>query len=140
MIRDAIISAFRKKKERNWTKMYWAIDVHDTIFQGEYASNQKYDPSPEAIEVLKWLSDRNDMMIIIWTSSYSADYDRLRKWFSETHGVNFDFLNENPECGNTLYAKFDKKFYFNVLLDDKSGFCEADWKAIKETLIEIGEW
>jgi hypothetical protein len=141
MISDAIKSAFKKCKERGWDKMYWMIDVHDTILKGEYSSNQSYNPPPDAIEVLKWLSDRDDMVIIIWTSSYAKDYDRLKDWFWNTHGIYFDYHNENPECGNTEYAEFTTKPYFNILVEDRAGFCYIrDWKVIKDTLIELGEW
>jgi adenine C2-methylase RlmN of 23S rRNA A2503 and tRNA A37 len=138
MIRDAIYSAFDKMKARGWTTMYWAIDVHDTILKGHYASDQSYSLYPYAAKVLKWISDQPDMKIIIFTSSYAADYERLSKWFWETHGIKFDYLNENPECGNTDYADFGSKFYFNVLLDDKAGFDpEKDWKTIDLVLRRV---
>ena len=140
MISDAIKSAFKKRKERKWDKMYWCIDVHDTILKGEYSSNQTYNPSPDAIEILEWLTKREDMVIIIWTSSYGPDYDNLHSWFLDNTNIKFNYFNHNPECGDTDYAQFNEKFYFKILLDDKAGFVESDWKVIKETLIELGEW
>ena len=141
MIEHAIKSAFKKRKERGWDKTYVMIDVHDTILKGEYSSAQSYDPPKEAVEVLKWLSDRKDMVIIIWTSSYAKDYQKLKEWFWDTHQIKFDYHNENPECGNTEYAEFTTKPYFNILIEDKCGFqMETDWKKVKDTLVEIGQW
>lgn len=140
MISDAIISAFKKKQERGWDKIYWMIDVHDTILKGEYSSFQDYNPPKEAIEVLKMLSSSASHVIIIWTSSYAKDYKRLSKWVHDVHGIKFDYHNENPECENTELAEFTSKFYFNIGLDDKFGFdISKDWLEIKKTLIELGE-
>jgi len=47
--------------------------------------------------------------------------------------INFDFVNKNPSENNTSYADFSKKFYFNILLDDKAFFEPSDW-------VEISEW
>jgi hypothetical protein len=139
MISNAIRSAFRKMKERGWTTMYWAIDVHDTILPGKYASDQEYEPYAGCVEVLKWLSDNPCMRIIIFTSSSLADYEKLKEWMLNRHGIRFDYLNENPECPNTDYADFSGKFYFNVLIDDKAGFDPATgWREISRTLMELG--
>lgn len=141
MMNQAVKNAFKKKRDRKWDKMYWMIDVHDTILAGEYSSTQSYNPSKEAVEVLKWLWDRDDMVVLIWTSSYHKDFERMAKWFWKTHGIGFDYFNENPECGNTDYAEFETKPYFNILLDDKAGFdIKKDWRKIRDALVEEGVW
>jgi len=133
--------AFNQKTERGWDTLYWMIDIHETIFQGKYCSDQSFDVSPECVEVLKWISDREDCRIIIWTSSYAQHFEDVKRWFAKTHGIWLDYHNSNPECGNTDYADFTTKPYFNILLDDKASFeMETDWKLIKEELIRIGEW
>ena len=115
MIENAIKSAFRKKKERNWDIMYWAIDIHDTIIKGKYSSDQEYNPSDECLQVLKLLSDRKDMKLILWTSSYISDITRFKNWLSNTHYIEFDYINSNPDCKDINYATFKKKFYFLAL-------------------------
>lgn len=136
-----IKKAFQLKKERGWDTLYVAIDVHETILEGKYESNQSYNPSKECIEVLQWMSNRPDIRIIIWTSSYAKDYKRLKEWFFENYNITFDYHNENPECGNTEYAEFTTKFYFNLLIDDKAGWdMNVDWTNLKLELINIGEW
>ena len=34
---------------------------------------------------------------------------------------------ENPEIESNRYANFTKKFYYDILLDDKAGFEPNDW-------------
>lgn len=133
--------AFHWKKERGWDTLYWMMDIHDTILKGKYSNDQDLTPSEEAIEVLQWISDREDQKIIIWTSSYAEHFGKLRQCFADKYSIILDYHNENPECGNTEYADFTNKPYFNIGLDDKFGFCsETDWKLIKDELIRIGEW
>jgi len=140
MLSDAIISAFKKKEERKWERLYWMIDVHDTMFPGEYREGQGYSLGPEAVEVLQWLSNRPDMWTILWTSSYPAEYFKVTSWLWDEYGIDINFFNENPDCKNTDLADFSKKPYFNIILDDKAGFMPSDWKVIKDTLIKLGEW
>ena len=133
--------ALELKKKRKWDTMYWMIDLHDTVFPGKYASDQSVEVYDGCIEVLKWLSDRKDMRIIIWTSSYAKDASKITGWLKVTHDISIDYYNSNPECDNTSYATFETKPYFNVLLDDKAGFeGEFDWFEIKGVLKKLGEW
>jgi hypothetical protein len=104
------------------------VDLHDTVFPGKYASDQDFDVYDGAIEVLKYVSDRTDMKIIIWTSSYWAHYTEVKEFFDKEHSITVDYHNENPECKSTELADFDTKPYFNILLDDKASFCgDYDW-------------
>lgn len=133
--------SFKLKAERGWDTLYWLVDLHDTVFPGAYASDQNYEMYDGAVEVLKWISDRPDMKIIIWTSSFADHVDDVKKFFKDEHNITFDYYNNNPECGNTPYATFETKPYMNIGLDDKFGFeGVTDWKTIKLELIRIGEW
>lgn len=133
--------SFQWKKERGWDTLYWLIDLHDTVFPGKYASDQDYEVYAGALEVLKWISDREDQKIVIWTSSYAAHYHEVKEFFEKEHIITLDYHNDNPECGNTDYADFTTKPYFNILLDDKAGFVgDTDWFLIKQELTRIGEW
>lgn len=136
-----IARAFEQKHQRGWEFMYWMIDLHDTVFPGKYASDQDLDMYPGCAEVLQWISNRPDQKIIIWTSSYDQHVNEVRQMLWDDHKIVIDFYNENPDCGNTHYATFETKPYFNVLLDDKAGFQgETDWFAIKKVLQNIYEW
>jgi hypothetical protein len=117
------------------------VDAHDTIFKGKYEANQDFDIYPGCLEVLKWISDRNDQVLILWTSSYREHIDEIVSYFRDKHGIHIDYVNKNPICADTAYGSFIKKFYFNIGLDDKFGFeGETDWFLVKEELIRIGEW
>ena len=123
------------KTVNNWDKIYWAIDLHDTLFKGKYASDQEIVLYPYAKEVLQALTLRKDTKLIAFTCSYALDFKRTNLKLQEKYGICFDYLNENPECDDTAYASFAKKPYFNILLDDKAGFDgEQDWYHIKKLL------
>jgi len=137
-IRDIIKHTFEQKEIRKWNKIYWAIDLHDTVIEGKYnRMNSGAMLYPVAKEVLDVLYKSNLHKTILWTSSHSDSInDILRR-----HDLKFHYINENPECKSTELCDFSQKFYFNILLDDKSGYVGAtDWQEIKSTLIELGEW
>ena len=47
------------------------------------------------------------------------------------YGIKFDYINENPLEVNSELSDFSKKFYFNILLDDKAGFYpKEDWQIV----------
>lgn len=145
MIKHAIVNAFSKKRIRGWDKwprMYWAIDLHDVIIPGTYTrNNEGRKLYPMAEEVLQWLTHREDMCIILYTSSHTDSIVDILGWLLDNYGIDFDYINENPECKDTTLCSFAQKFYFDVMLEDKAGFVgESDWAEIQESLIKMGEW
>lgn len=133
--------AFEDKKRKNWEKLYWAIDLHDVVIQGKYNKfNDGAEIFPYAREFFAWAKSRTDMVLILWTSSHKdAQQNILDKLAKE--GITFNYVDENPEVPTTELCDFARKFYFNVLLDDKAGFeGETDWKLIIDELTAIGEW
>lgn len=145
MISRAIETAFKKKITRGWDKwprMFWAIDLHDVIIPGTYTrNNENKQLYPFAEEVLQWLTNREDMCLILYTSSHRDSIDNILIWLYDNYGVKFDYVNANPECDNSSLCDFSQKFYFDIMLEDKAGFNGMeDWKKIKEALINIDEW
>lgn len=132
MISRAITIAYQEKIKRDWNTLYFAIDLHGTIikrYTGEKLITYKY-----AIDVLNELDKASDITLILFSSSYLIN---LRDFFQycKQFNVNFKYLNENPECTSTELADFSKKFYFNVLIDDKAGFNpNNDWITVLETV------
>lgn len=129
---SSLTKAIKTKKERGWDKIYIAIDIHDTICTSTYNTNSKklvyFD---EAIECLRLLSERKDIVLILWSSMYDNDINEVSEHLKKEN-INIDYCNENPLEKNNTYACFDKKFYFNILLDDKAGFdYTQDWTLIK---------
>jgi hypothetical protein len=144
MLSDAIKRAFEKKLVRGWgkwPKMFWAIDLHDVIIPGTYTvNNDNRAFYPCAKEVLQELSHRKDMCLILFTSSHESSIDDIIKWLGGEH-ITFDHVNENPWCHSNELCCFKKKFYFDIMLEDKAGFNGMeDWLNIKKTLESIGEW
>ena len=129
--------AFKTKAERGWHTLYVAVDAHGVLIKPYHHCIEFY---PEAIEVMMWFNSRPDFKVILWTSSHAKDIKNMLVNL-KLSGVTIDFVNCNPLEANSERACFDRKFYFNILLDDKAGFePETDWKSIKQELIRIGEW
>lgn len=138
-----IKNAFAMKKANQWPEIYWCIDLHGTIIPSGKTSKDGSDELvfyPYAYEVLEQLSNRKDIILILWTSTPIKRIVPIWEWLTR-NGIYFRYLNGNPHAKDTPRSDFSKKFYFNVLLDDRGGFEPAtDWKLIKDELISIGEW
>lgn len=130
-----IINTYQKVKDRNWDRWYWAVDIHDTCLKANYsAENLPVEFYPLAKETLQRLSARGDLGLILYTSSHPQFIEQYLEFF-RGHDIEFHYVNENPEIENTDVAAFDRKFYFNVLLDDKAGFDpNEDWREIMTAL------
>jgi hypothetical protein len=136
-----IARAFSDKKIKGWEKLYFCIDLHDVVISATYNKfNEGAKIAPYAVDFFRWAKTRKDICTILWTSSYESAITQVRQRLSAA-GIEFDYVDENPECPSNALCDFDKKFYFNVLLDDKAGFeAETDWLLIINELKRIGEW
>jgi len=125
-----IFKAYQKAELRNWDTIYWAIDLHDTVIKPSYDNDVDGEFYPYAKEVLRMLSNKKHIKLIL----YSCSYDEPMRIFIEEmkqEGIIFDFFNENPEAKDTTYGTYEKKLYFNIILEDKAGFePEKDWEVI----------
>lgn len=134
----SIIKAIQKnhfdaKVKRGWDKTYWAIDIHGTILEPNYEANNIPDKFYSyAMPCLQELSNRDDVCLILYTCSHPHEIAEYIELFRK-NWINFDYINENPEIKTEEqgYGCYDKKFYFNVLFEDKAGFDpEKDWEEI----------
>jgi hypothetical protein len=139
MITDYIAKMFENSFKKEWYETYWAIDLHGTIIKPTYK-----DPSwpaeyyPYAKLAMQLLSKRPDIKLILWTSSFPSEIEEYLKLL-EKDEIHFDAVNENPgiSSNNGNFGYYEKKFYFNILLDDKAGFNpEKEWKEIYDFLCE----
>lgn len=132
---------FTEKAKRRWQKIFIAVDVHDVILEGKYnLNNDGAGYMPNAIRVLQQWSKREDVSLILFTSGHIGPTSKILDQL-ETRGVNFKHVNNNPECPNDALCDFSKKFYFNILLEDKAGFeGQTDWFLIEKELKRIGQW
>lgn len=128
-IHKMFLHSFNKK----WNETYWAIDMHRTLIKPTYDLNDKsLTYYPFALEVMKILTEREDIKTIMWTSSYPQEINEYVRQLS-LDGIVFDQINENPNISsnNGNFGYYEKKFYFNVLIEDKAAFDpETDWEPI----------
>ncbi len=136
-----ISHAFHKVQSKNWPFVYFAIDIHDTIFKGTYKKNNEGKQFyPWAKEVLQNLTLNPKVKLIVYTSSHEGPARDVIAWLKEHHIEIFAF-NGNPDHTGTDLCDFSKKFYFDILLEDKAGF-EGwhDWFKIMKELQACGQW
>lgn len=131
MIIKSIKTAFENAKKKNWDKIYIAVDIHDTIVYGNYNANElPTEFISNSKEVLQYLSKRPDVTLLLYTCSHPTEITKYFDFF-KSNDIIFKYANENPEVPNNALGCYDKKMYFNVLLEDKSGFdAESDWNII----------
>ncbi|MCP4457070.1 MAG: hypothetical protein GY816_03435 [Cytophagales bacterium] len=135
MIVNAINRAFETADERKWEKTYWALDIHDTILKPNWKSHQiPTDFYPCSKEALRLLSQREDVVLFLYTCSHPRDTDQYIELF-KSYNIHIDYVNENPEIVNDDLGYYDKKPYFNVIIDDKAGFDPIiEWPMILQWL------
>ena len=129
-IYNAFDAAFKQKEQKNWDTIYILVDLHGTIFYPTYEEHEQFLFYPNAKEVLQILSKEPLFNLILWTSTYDDD---LRHYIDvlEKNDIHFDQVNENALEPSNRYACFDRKFYFNIGIDDKFGFYpKEDWTYI----------
>lgn len=113
---------------------YIAVDIHGTIFKPSFDKEETYQYYPMAKQCLQLLSQNPKVKLILWSGCYQDKFDMYIKHFWEDN-INFDYVNENPECKNSSYACFDTKFYFDLGIDDRFGFdARTDWKDLYSAL------
>ena len=134
MLLKSINDSFVLAKAKGWKRVYWAIDLHGVIVKSTYDSSIPDTFYPRAIPVLKQLSKRTDICLILFTCSYPDKCDHYIEMFKEI-GILFDYVNKNPEIKDNAYSCYESKVYYNVFLEDKAGFDPAtDWDVVEEGL------
>ena len=117
--------SFKQKKERGWDKLWWFIDLHDTICKGDYLLNGGEITFYKGAKKVLQLS----------SCSHKDNLNKVLGWFNQNN-ITFNHVNENPDIGNNKLSDFSEKPYFNVFLDDKAGFeGETDWDLVEQELI-----
>ena len=139
MIIRTIKNSLQTAAAKNWEKTYWAFDIHGTILHPTYqtgvVSSEFY---PDAVEVLQIISRREDIVRILYTCSFPHEILTYLEYFKK-HGIRFDHVNENPAICTGAYGHYERKFYFNILFEDKAGFDPMkDWTAVLGFLRKLG--
>ena len=139
IIKSILTNHFEYKVLRKWVKTFWFVDIHNTIVKANYEyGNIPKDFFPLAKETLQMISKLPDICLVMYTCSHPNEIEEYIKFFNE-NDILFEYVNENPEVKTDKngYGCYDKKPYFNVLLDDKCGFDpDEDWAKIYSLLIK----
>ena len=135
MITRAIKKAIINAKAKGWDKMYWAFDIHDTIVKPNWSVKEiPTEFYPLAKEALQLISNRDDVVMILYTCSHPHELEKYVNFF-RLHEIYFDYVNENPEVESEQYGYYERKPYFNVLFEDKAGFDPyEDWGPVMKVL------
>jgi len=129
----------RIAQQRAWDRMYWAVDLHSTLILPTYGKMMADDVEyyPHALDVMRTLTQRRDIRLILYTCSWPVEIVEYQKRFT-LDGIRFDWVGENPEVHQTEYGFYERKPYFNVLLDDKAGFdAQEDWARLAAILTDL---
>ena len=136
MLSKSINDSFELAKKKDWKRVYWAIDIHGVVIKPTYDSNKPDVFYDKAIPVLKQLSKRTDICLIMFTCSYQTTIDKYIEIFQGL-GILFDYVNSNPEIVDNEYSSYKDKVYYNVFLEDKAGFDPlTDWDVVEQSLID----
>ena len=76
------------------------------------------------------MTNRKDVCLITWTCSHLKQIDFYLQEMKKDDIV-FDYINENPEVvTDQMYGCYDKKPYYNIVIDDKGGVTPEELELI----------
>lgn len=146
MIEHSINKAFSMARSRGWDRIYIAVDVHDTMIIPNYRENDiPKEFFPYAAEAMYTISQRRDTVLILYTCSFPNEINQYLEFFKSV-SIDFKYVNSNPEVLSSGYGCYDKKFYFNILIEDKAGFNPlVDWEIVlnmfkRQPLLLMASW
>lgn len=133
----SIVTQYKDFRDNQiYDKCYIMVDLHNTVFVPTFDNPENFNYFKLAKQCLQILSKFPWVKLIMWTSCYPDKIQMYLKHFWENN-INFDYVNENPECKNSSYACFDNKFYFDIGIDDRFGFdAKNDWADLYPELIK----
>lgn len=128
----AIDKSFKIKEAREWDKIYYFFDIHETMLYPDYNNKEPKKFYEHAEDVLVYLSNRKDIELGLYTCSYPLQIQDYVDFFNEKN-INFKHINRNISAADTKYGYYRDKPYYNVLFEDKAGFdATTDWLEIKK--------
>lgn len=138
MYKKLLHKQYQRLQERNWDTLYFVIDVHEVILKPDHGNSKDgngfaSEYYPLAKEVLQMLSNRPEIVLIMWTASIKEHREKYMENF-KNDGIDFKFHNENPDVANTTtWGDYVSKMYCNIGMDDKFLFdWRIHWKEIQD--------
>ncbi len=123
--------------------IYLAIDFDGTIADHKYPDIGK--PVPGAFKWLKKLKE-NGAVLILWTMRSDAESSgptlSEAVKFCEAYGVEFDFINENPQDWTESPKVYAHKYVDDAavgcpLVENKFGRPYVDWEVVGPELMKL---
>jgi len=103
------------------------FDLHGTLIKPH---TEKIEWYPYAKEVLRVLTLRDDVNLILWISAYHKDLIEFLNECESEH-IHFNYVNENPAVDKiNYYGDFSDKYYFDLIFEDKAGFEPDEFETI----------
>lgn len=131
-LKKHILKTFELKKEKNWKYIYIAIDIHGTILKPCHKEKENYEYFPYAKETLQFISNMDDIKLILFTSSHEKNIKDYIAHF-QNDNIHFCYINENKDVDSDEIGCYDKKFYTDIGIDDKFGFdANTEWLELFE--------
>lgn len=127
--------SFIRARVRGWDYIVVLVDIHDTIFKACWENEETYEYLPYAKAALQMMSKRDDIKMVLWSSTYPEKLKQYDDKLKSDH-IYFDYINEFPEAENSTTGCFDSKMFFNVGIDNAFGFESDDWVDVIKALIE----
>lgn len=125
----AIEAAYQKTAERNWDRVYWALDLHGTCLKSTYKQFE-YDWLGDYTKTaLQRLVAHPETHLILWSSVQEEEKSHILKFFEDA-GIRISGFNSNPFEQGTVTCNVAEKFYMSIIVDDKAGFHPTEWLAI----------
>ena len=138
MIINAVEQAFRRAKEKNWWKIYVAVDIHGVVLVPTYETDGEKIFYPHAEESMQYLTKRKDIILMMYTCSHPETIAEYYDFFLD-RGIEFDYLNTNPEVENDHLGYYKFKPYMNIFIDDKAGFMPSEWPILIDEIKKYDE-
>lgn len=130
MIKKRLHKLFLEKMQKKWKYIYMTFDIHGTILKPCWNKKETFKYFHYAKETLQLISKRDDIKIIIWSSSHDDKLKMYEEQFKQDN-IRIDYINHNPEINTNQISDFSYKFYTDIGFDDKFGFNpKTDWKII----------
>ena len=139
-MKETIKRSYARYKAKGYKYWYWAVDVHDVIFKGDYKVESALNWVTNAKRALKIINNIPDIKVILYTSTRQDQTQKLIDKIKNETGLEVYAVNKNPDFDTDPQGlcEFNGKFCFDLMLDDKAGFDYSNgWEEVIDTLIDL---
>jgi hydroxymethylpyrimidine pyrophosphatase-like HAD family hydrolase len=117
-------------------KFVIAVDFDGTITE-EKAMSHQMTLRPHCKEVLTWLANRKDVVLVLWTCRTAESLYEAMKFLKQHNMLDlFAAVNDQlPEVKKKYHPKVARKVGADIYIDDRNLYMSTvDWKDIQKVL------